>query len=103
MSEDGPGVRRQSGWRSMTPHEDGTGGAALDRRTFVVTGVVGGALAVAEASLPRLARADRGTQPRRATGGEDQDFALAETTIDRLQEGMKSGQLTARSIAEQYL
>jgi len=80
----------------------------MDRRAFVRTGVIAGTLAVTGAVAPaeRLAteRASRVTGGRSARhGAVADDFSLAETTIDQLQEGMRSGAYTARSIAEQYL
>jgi amidase len=77
---------------------------AMNRREFVVSGVVTGALAVAASAIP--GRADTGrapVAPRTEPWTAPDDFPLAEITIDRLQQAMQSGQYTARSIAEQYL
>ncbi len=63
------------------------------RRSFVLSGLATGAVALT--GLPRL--------PDRRNVPAEQDFALAEATVAQLQEGMQSGRLTARSIAEQYL
>ncbi len=78
--------------------------SGVDRRAFV-GGVVGGALAVAGHAVPAWARGVAGSprDGRRPAVGTPDDFALAEATIDQLQEAMRSGKLTARSIAEQYL
>jgi len=68
----------------------------LNRRRFLRAGMLGG---VAAAAVPLVAR----------TPGESNSnppvppFEFDEITITGLQEGMKSGQLTARSIAEKYL
>ncbi|HTS71751.1 MAG TPA: amidase [Terriglobia bacterium] len=68
----------------------------LNRRRFLRAGMLGG---VAAAAAPLVAR----------TPGESNSnppvppFEFDEITITGLQEGMKSGQLTARSIAEKYL
>jgi amidase len=60
------------------------------RRTFLTSGLSAGFAATA--------------LPDQGAGREDpQRFELNELTIDELQERMKSGQLTARSIAEQHL
>jgi amidase len=66
----------------------------LSRRKFLESGVALGAVSIA---LPSLARA---AAPR----AEDvTSFELDEITIADLQDGMKSGKLTARSIAQKYL
>src|SRR5580692_4346728 len=76
--------------------------AAINRREFVVSGVVSGALAVAGSAIPR--RADAASiAPHAEPRSVPDDFPLAEITIDRLQQAMQSGQYTARAIAEQYL
>ena len=88
----------------------------MNRRAFVVSGVVTGALAVASTTIPRRASAAApATAPATALAGAPagapaappwtapDDFPLAEITIDRLQQAMQSGQYSARSIAEQYL
>ena len=78
----------------------------MDRRAFVVAGVVGGALAAASGALPGIAdatEAGRPVDPTPARAAVGDDFELAEVTIDKLQAGMQSGQYTARSIVDQYL
>ena len=94
----------------MHPHEDENahdGPTAMNRREFVVSGVVTGALAVAGAAIPRRAGAAVASTPAGIPAPQPwatpNDFPLAEITIDRLQQAMQSGQYTARSIAEQYL
>ena len=78
--------------------------AAMNRREFVVSGVVTGALAVAGSAIPRRAgAASAGVVPQPGPWTVPDDFPLAEITIDRLQQAMQSGQYTARAIAEQYL
>jgi len=65
------------------------------RRSFLKTGVVGG---VSAALLPALAGA-----AEVAAAAAVPAFELDEISISDLQEGMKSGKYTARSIAEKYL
>ena len=67
----------------------------LTRRQLVAAGVASG---LAAAARP-LAAADAPA----ARSAPDPPFALAEATIADLQDGMKSGKWTARSIAEAYL
>ncbi len=64
------------------------------RRSFLKTSVVGG---VTAALLPALARAEV------AAPAAVPSFELDEVSISDLQDGMKSGKYTARSIAEKYL
>jgi amidase len=91
----------------MHSHEDENGHerlAAMNRREFVLSGVVTGALAVAGTAIPRRAGAAvPADSPAPQPWTAPDDFPLAEITIDRLQQSMQSGQYTARSIAEQYL
>ena len=94
----------------MHPLEDENGHdrpTAMNRREFVVSGVVTGALAVAGIAIPRRAGAAAANTPTIAPAPQPwttpDDFPLAEITIDRLQQAMQSGQYTARSITEQYL
>lgn len=69
--------------------------SALSRRKFLATGVEAGAVTLA---LPALARMGAAAP---AAGVEP--FELDEVTIGGLQDGMKSGKFTARSLAEKYL
>jgi len=68
--------------------------AEPSRRRFLKTSVVGG---VGAALLPTLAGAKAAVSPAVPT------FELDETSISELQDGMKSGKYTARSMAEKYL
>jgi amidase len=72
--------------------------AILNRRRFLQTGVLG---AAATAVSPALSAARTINAPPSAP--DVKPFELDEVTIDALQEGMKSGQYTARAIAEKYL
>ena len=69
--------------------------SALSRRDFLKSSAVGGALAVA--GPLGCESAPEPTAPAVEAGGGD--FALEETTIAALREGMASGEWTARSIA----
>jgi len=71
----------------------------MTRRSFLGAGVLGGALAATDLRWPAAAAA---TVPRR--GGPPQAASeLDEVTVAELQDGMRSGRWTARSLAEQYL
>jgi amidase len=68
----------------------------LTRRKFIEIGAAVGAASVA---IPALLTAER-----RAWGAQEVNaFELDEITVAELQDGMKSGNFTARSIAEKYL
>jgi amidase len=70
-----------------------------DRRSFLTTGVAGSMLAVA-------ARAEAKEQRSNETPSasiSEQSFELSELSITELQQGMKSGKFTARSLVEKYL
>jgi amidase len=73
----------------------------MERRNFIKAGSIAGlalsAFATSCVSLPSGAKDDTKTE-----GGAD-NFALNETTIDALQQKMKSGDYTSRSITELYL
>lgn len=69
----------------------------VSRRAFVASSVAG-AIAIRGRGLDQLAPTD---QP--STAAAQQAFALEEVTVDELQSRMKSGQESARSIAQQYL
>jgi amidase len=73
------------------------------RRKFLQTGLIGGAAATVALPLrPMIERVrDRSLPAARPT--EVPAFELDEITVADLQEGMKSGKYTARSIAEKYL
>ena len=72
--------------------------ANLDRRRFLQTGVLGAAATVIRPA-PGAARIVNVLSPVPEVRG----FELDEVTIDALQEGMKSGKHTSRSIVEKYL
>ncbi len=68
------------------------------RRRFLQSGLQASALAIVSPSLLHLT-----TRPAVAASSSVKSFALEEATIAELQEGMKAGKYTARSIAEMYL
>ena len=74
----------------------------MDRRSFVVRGVAGGAAAAASLTMARLGAALPSAPRTRARRGAE-PFALEEQTIADLQAAMERGELTARALAEQYL
>ena len=74
---------------------------ALSRRDFLRSAAVGGTLAVAGPTACGPAPSPEPGAP--AAGRAVDDFALEETTIATLQEGMTTGEWTARSITEAYL
>ena len=71
----------------------------LNRRSFLKTSVTGVAAA---ATLPGLAGIERAVASS-PSPVEVRSFELDEVTIAELQEGMKTGKYTARSITEKYL
>jgi len=73
---------------------------AASRRRFLKTSIVGG---ISVAALPALAGAREITTSSPVAPADIPAFELDETTIADLQDGMKSGKFTARSIAEKYL
>lgn len=86
---------------------------AADRRGFLRTTLIGGAAAISPALYPALAAARSNAQgenpaPRSAQAAqpapapEVKSFELDEVTISDLQDGMKSGKFTARSLVERY-
>jgi amidase len=74
---------------------DGRNATELSRRKFLEVGIAMGAAAVA---LPSFAHGAAAPQ-----AAEVPSFELDEITVTELQEGMKSGKFTARSIAQKYL
>jgi len=73
----------------------------MSRRTFLGTSVLGGALAATDLRWPAGARAEA-----RAPGVGVTTHApseLDEITVAQLQEGMRTGRWSARSLAEQYV
>jgi amidase len=81
---------RSTGERSSLPN--------LDRRRFLKTGMLSAAAAVPPFSSGGAEAAPAGSA---APGVEP--FELDEMTITALQDGMKSGKFTARSLTEKYL
>src|SRR5713101_2993195 len=85
---------------------------AADRRGFLRTTLIGGAAAISPALYPALAAArsnaqgtpaPRSAQPSQPTPApEVKSFELDEVTISDLQDGVKSGKFTARSLVEKY-
>ncbi len=81
-----------------------------DRRLFLQTALVGGAGAALGSLSPALSAARASSLPAAAPDGSEpearaaevKDFELDEITISQLQEGMKSGKFTARSLVEKY-
>src|ERR1700722_16679225 len=72
------------------------------RRKFLQTSLVTG-IAAAMAVPVRPALGATGENPHAASAPQVASFAFDEVTIADLQDGMKSGTYTARSIAEKYL
>jgi amidase len=70
-----------------------------DRRAFLASGVAGSLLS---AALPAVVRgeAENGAS---SAAPNDASFELNELSIDELQEGMKSGRFTSRSLTKKYL
>ncbi len=83
---------------SLIKHKKTFARSVASRRGFLQSSLIGG---VAAAVYPALgaARAVSAASP----APEAKPFELDEITIDQLQEGMKSGKYTARSITEKYL
>jgi len=78
-----------------------TASARLSRRDFLRSSAVGGALVVAGPIACEPAPSEEPAAP--AAGTAVDEFGLEETTIAALQEGMTTGEWTARSITEAYL
>jgi amidase len=75
----------------------------VSRRRFLQNGVVGSATAVALAQLPRPETRAEERPASTGTRQEVRPFELDELTLAELQEGMKTGRFTARSVTEKYL
>lgn len=71
----------------------------MKRREFLRFGMVGGAAAIA---APTFSSCQKSSQPN-SVESIPKAFELEEITIAELQEGMRSGRWTARSIVEMYL
>jgi amidase len=72
---------------------------SLNRRGFLRSTFAGG---IASAALPAFSFSHKPDQEQKSSYRME-SFVLAENSIADLQEGMKSGKLTSRSIAEQYI
>ena len=83
---------------SNDPKEQAAGRERMDRRQFLGSAVIGGAMALRGTTLHsvRLPPNDA------ARGGEVPPFELEEATIGDLQRRMESGQETSRSLVEKY-
>jgi amidase len=81
--------------------------SATNRRSFLQTALLGGAAATLAPLYPAgaAARDVSGTAPNAAAPqpADVKSFELEEITIPELQDGMKSGKFTARSLVERYL
>ena len=73
---------------------------AANRRSFLRTALVGGAAATMTRFYPALGAAR--DIPSAGPASDVKPFELDEITISDLQDGMKSGKLTARSLVEKY-
>ncbi|MFN2567402.1 MAG: amidase [Gemmatimonadaceae bacterium] len=74
----------------------------MDRRSLLRHGVAGAVTAVAGPALPRVVHASEPAAPLPSLLPLP-TFELEEATVAQLQEGMRSGAYTARSIAERFL
>ncbi len=74
------------------------------RRAFLQTATLGGVVALtpALAGARELSAANRGSSSKSPTAYQPQPFDLEEITISDLQDGLKSGKFTARSLVEKY-
>ena len=70
--------------------------SGLNRRHFLRAGMLSGAAAAAGPLVAQV-------QPETTVPSSTPPFELDEITVTALQEGMKSGKFTARSIAEKYM
>ncbi|HEY1923734.1 MAG TPA: amidase [Candidatus Acidoferrum sp.] len=74
------------------------------RREFLRTSLLGAtAIVTATTATPLVARGTEEKAVASALAGDVPAFELDETTISELQDAMKSGKLTSRSITEKYL
>src|SRR6202046_4129698 len=74
--------------------------ADASRRTFLKVTAVGGAAATLTPLYPALGAARESASDVRSS--DIKPFELDEITITELQDGMKSGKFTARSLVEKY-
>jgi amidase len=71
----------------------------MKRRKFLETSALGAALAITQPAATVLARETSRAQP----APPPKDFELDELTISELQDGMKAGKFTSRSLVRKYL
>ena len=84
--------------------------STANRRSFLQTALVGGAATALGSLSPALSAARASSLTSDSPAGSDptsrpaevKSFELDEITISQLQEGMKSGKFTARSLVEKY-
>jgi amidase len=72
------------------------------RRSFLQTTLVGSVAATLSPLAPALSAARELSSPMAAPTPDVKSFELDEITISALQDGMKSGKFTARSLVEKY-
>jgi len=82
------------------PKAAGSGRSAVTRRDFLCSGALAGAASVV---APALTRAGDVALPPALSPSEVKPFELEEMTIGELQDSMKSGRFSARSVTEAYL
>ena len=75
---------------------------AASRRSFLQTTLLGGVAATLPSVRPALSAAREVSANATTPGAGVKSFELDEITISALQDGMKSGQFTARSLVEKY-
>src|SRR5438876_215315 len=73
----------------------------MDRRRFITQSLIAGSIGVAGCSPAEQVQKQADAQA--ATNPASAPFELDEATIASLQDGMKSGKYTARSITDLYL
>jgi amidase len=89
--------------RAPFPVPDGTGDDGLSRRGFLHLGAAA-AVAGAIGRVPGLAWTERlEAQAAASASIRVPSFELEEATVQQLQDGMRAGRYTARSLAEAYL
>jgi amidase len=74
--------------------------SGVSRRSFLKTSVIGGAAAALTPGYPAMSAAREVARPE--TNLHIKSFELDEMTISDLEDGMKSGRFTARSLVEKY-
>jgi amidase len=85
------------------PDAPDAGSARLTRRGFLQVGALAAA-AGAAAQVPSLSLAQGPMSPEQSGGGRAAPpFELEEATIQQIQDGMRSGRWTSRSVTEAYL